>query len=252
MPQFEFLLPTDTVEKLDFLPRSQFPRQQAGFKKKALWVSAERLIFRCAAAVANWRRQRVALSALHDQIPIFWRPSFSEFFGGSGEPGKTASKNYAIVAYPIPLKNSVSGDKPKFGGPCAWASKKDLGGAEVGVEVAGDHRSYAAVALNTGFCSECHLIEFLRQSDFGLFQQYRPFAGVRLSVLDDRSWAERTLPRTAQRTAAHHFILNFFAGDILSMINNFGFFQYFFRQSQIFHATLRHAFDFPRFRYHSF
>jgi hypothetical protein len=26
----------DTVEKLDFLPRSQFLRQQAGFKNKAL------------------------------------------------------------------------------------------------------------------------------------------------------------------------------------------------------------------------
>ena len=62
---------TDTVEKLDFLPRSQFLRQQAGFKKKALRVSAERLTFRCAAAVANWRWQRVALSALHDQTPIF-------------------------------------------------------------------------------------------------------------------------------------------------------------------------------------
>jgi hypothetical protein len=69
--QFEFLLMTDTVEKLDFLPRSQFLRQQAGFKKKALRVSAERLTFRCAAAVANWRWQRAALSALHDQIPIF-------------------------------------------------------------------------------------------------------------------------------------------------------------------------------------
>jgi hypothetical protein len=38
MSQFEYLLPTDTVEKLDFLPRSQFLRQQAGFKKKALRV----------------------------------------------------------------------------------------------------------------------------------------------------------------------------------------------------------------------
>jgi hypothetical protein len=36
--QFEFLLPTDTVGKLDFLPRSQFLRQQAGFEKKALGV----------------------------------------------------------------------------------------------------------------------------------------------------------------------------------------------------------------------
>jgi hypothetical protein len=47
-----------------------------------------------------------------------------------------------------------------------------------GVEVAGDHRSHAAVALNTGFCSECHLIEFLRQSDFGVFQQYPPIPEV--------------------------------------------------------------------------
>jgi len=28
----------DTVEKLDFLSRSRFMKQQAGFKKKALWV----------------------------------------------------------------------------------------------------------------------------------------------------------------------------------------------------------------------
>jgi hypothetical protein len=38
MSQLAFLLPADTVEKLDFLPRSQFLRQQAGFKKKALRV----------------------------------------------------------------------------------------------------------------------------------------------------------------------------------------------------------------------
>jgi hypothetical protein len=69
--QFEFQQWVDTVEKLDFLPRSQFLRQQAGFKKKALRVSAERLTFRCAAAVANWRWQCVALSALHEQTPIF-------------------------------------------------------------------------------------------------------------------------------------------------------------------------------------
>jgi len=36
--QFEFQQWVDTVEKLDFLPRSQFLRQQAGFKKKALRV----------------------------------------------------------------------------------------------------------------------------------------------------------------------------------------------------------------------
>jgi hypothetical protein len=35
-PNFRF--GSDTVEKLDFLPRSQFLRQQAGFKKKALRV----------------------------------------------------------------------------------------------------------------------------------------------------------------------------------------------------------------------
>ena len=40
-PKRKFDLPllcADTVEKLDFLPRSQFLRQQAGFKKKALRV----------------------------------------------------------------------------------------------------------------------------------------------------------------------------------------------------------------------
>jgi hypothetical protein len=34
--QFEFQQWVDTVEKLDLLPRSQFLRQQAGFKKQAL------------------------------------------------------------------------------------------------------------------------------------------------------------------------------------------------------------------------
>jgi hypothetical protein len=34
--QFEFQQWVDIVEKLDFLPRSQFLRQQAGFKKKSL------------------------------------------------------------------------------------------------------------------------------------------------------------------------------------------------------------------------
>src|ERR1700730_12971491 len=80
-------LPTDTVEKLDFLPRSQFLRQQAGFKKKALRISAERLTFRCAAAVANWRWQRVALSALQDlrfsDVPHI--PGFST--SGNGRTG---------------------------------------------------------------------------------------------------------------------------------------------------------------------
>jgi hypothetical protein len=47
-------LRVDTVEKLDFLPRSQFLRRQAGFKKKALRGPAERLTFRCATPVANW------------------------------------------------------------------------------------------------------------------------------------------------------------------------------------------------------
>jgi hypothetical protein len=35
----------DTVEKLDFLPRSQFLRQQAGFKKKALRVFGRKADF---------------------------------------------------------------------------------------------------------------------------------------------------------------------------------------------------------------
>jgi hypothetical protein len=35
----------DTVEKLDFLPRSQFLRQQAGFKNKALRVFGRRADF---------------------------------------------------------------------------------------------------------------------------------------------------------------------------------------------------------------
>jgi hypothetical protein len=42
---FEFLISTDTVEKLDFLPRSQFLRQQAGFKKKALRVFGRKADF---------------------------------------------------------------------------------------------------------------------------------------------------------------------------------------------------------------
>jgi hypothetical protein len=35
----------DTVEKLDFLPRSQFLRQQAAFKKKALRVFGRKADF---------------------------------------------------------------------------------------------------------------------------------------------------------------------------------------------------------------
>jgi hypothetical protein len=40
-----FLRLTDTVEKLDFLPRSQFLRRQAGFKKKALRVFGRKADF---------------------------------------------------------------------------------------------------------------------------------------------------------------------------------------------------------------
>jgi hypothetical protein len=72
----------DTVEKLDFL--SQFLKQQASFKKKALRGSAERLTFLCAATAANWWWQSVALSALRDQTLVFWRRSFSEFFNSIG------------------------------------------------------------------------------------------------------------------------------------------------------------------------
>jgi len=61
----------DTVEKLEFLSRSQFMKQQAGFKKKALRGPAERLTFLCAATVTNWLWQRVAQSALHDQSLVF-------------------------------------------------------------------------------------------------------------------------------------------------------------------------------------
>jgi hypothetical protein len=68
---FERLKWVDTVEKLVFLSRSQFLRQQAGFKKNALRGSAEKLTFLCAATVANWRWQRVAISALHNQSLVF-------------------------------------------------------------------------------------------------------------------------------------------------------------------------------------
>jgi hypothetical protein len=67
----EWQLMADTVEKLVFLSRSQFLRQQAAFKKNALRVSAEKLTFLCAATVANWRWQRVAISALHNQSLVF-------------------------------------------------------------------------------------------------------------------------------------------------------------------------------------
>jgi hypothetical protein len=43
--RFEFQQWVDTVEKLDFLPRSQFLRQQAGFKKKALRVFGRKADF---------------------------------------------------------------------------------------------------------------------------------------------------------------------------------------------------------------
>ena len=61
----------DTVEKLDFLPRSQFLRQQTGLREESARGLAERLTFPCEACVANWRWQRVALSALQDQSLIF-------------------------------------------------------------------------------------------------------------------------------------------------------------------------------------
>jgi hypothetical protein len=61
---------TDTVEKLDFAAIT-IPEAAGGLQEESATGSAERLTFRCAAAVANWRWQRVALSALHDQTPIF-------------------------------------------------------------------------------------------------------------------------------------------------------------------------------------
>jgi hypothetical protein len=47
-------LGADIVEKLDFLLRSQFLWQLAGFKKNALWGSAETLTFLRTAAVMDW------------------------------------------------------------------------------------------------------------------------------------------------------------------------------------------------------
>jgi hypothetical protein len=44
---------------------------------------------------------------------------------------------------------------------------------EVDVQVAGDHRSRIAMALNTHFRSECRLDEFLLQFVFGVFQRNR-------------------------------------------------------------------------------
>lgn len=67
--------------------------------------------------------------------------------------------------------NPVFGDEPKF--PGARKSKKDLGGdAEGDVEVAGDRRSWNAVASTTDYCSQHCLVECLLRTVFGVFQRY--------------------------------------------------------------------------------
>jgi hypothetical protein len=70
------------------------------------------------------------------------------------------------------VKNSAFGNESKFAGPRGRRSKKDVGDTEIAVEVAGDRRSRIAVALHTDFRSQVHFVEFLRQSIFGVFQQY--------------------------------------------------------------------------------
>jgi hypothetical protein len=70
----------DTVEKLDFLPRSQFLRQQAGFKKKALrvrqkgWHFGVRRPYRIGDGNA-WRYLPCMTKLRFSDVPHF--PSFS-------------------------------------------------------------------------------------------------------------------------------------------------------------------------------
>ena len=107
--EFEFRLSTDTVEKLDFLPRSQFLRQQAGFKKRALRGPAES---RCATPVANWCgnvwRYRLCLTKVwFSDVAHF--PSFSTV---STRSGSSIYRCYAPIA-----------DYPRWNGPAALETK---------------------------------------------------------------------------------------------------------------------------------
>jgi hypothetical protein len=57
------------------------------------------------------------------------------------------------------------------------------GAAEVDVEVAGDRRRRIAAALNTYFCSQCRLDEFLLHAFFGVFRRYRSEAEIQTETL---------------------------------------------------------------------
>jgi hypothetical protein len=50
------------------------------------------------------------------------------------------------------------------------ARKKMRGETEIAVELAGDRRSWIAVVLHTGFRSQVHFVEFLRQSVLGVLR----------------------------------------------------------------------------------
>jgi hypothetical protein len=73
--------------------------------------------------------------------------------------------------------------------------KRIWGDIEIAVEVAGDRRSWIAVALRTDFRSQVHFVEFLRQSIFGVFQRYRLRAVIRSSRLDGASAPGRRILR---------------------------------------------------------
>jgi len=77
--QFEFQQWVDTVEKLDFLSRSQFLRQQAGFKKQRYGLGRKADFSLCGGrselATVAWRYLPCMTKLRFSDVPHF--PSFS-------------------------------------------------------------------------------------------------------------------------------------------------------------------------------
>jgi hypothetical protein len=75
----EVLQRVDTVEKLDFLPRSQFLRQQAGFKKQCYGLGRKADFSLCGGrselATVAWRYLPCMTKLRFSDVPHF--PSFS-------------------------------------------------------------------------------------------------------------------------------------------------------------------------------
>ena len=83
------------------------------------------------------------------------------------------------------LKSSVFGNEPQFAGCGLDDGKRIWGETEIAVEVAGDRRSWIAVALHTDFRSQVHFVEFCGNpfsEFFNGIDPKRPFGIVQKSV----------------------------------------------------------------------